>query len=476
MARTENPTISPLEWLAGRRTFVHGLAIASLAAITACSTLPKIVPDMATQTSRPVSLAGAHGPLAPGKSKSLLERLEQGGEATGIFDRHLAREEAIVGSPMVVGNRATLLKDGPATFARMFAAIEGARHHIDMETYIIEDDALGNRFADALIRKRHEGVEVNLIYDSVGSINTSDAFFARLIDAGVRVLEFNPVSPVTARKGWDVNHRDHRKLLIVDGATAFVGGINISGVYSGSSFRKPAQSRPKTGLPWRDTHVKIEGPVVAAFQKLFLATWQKQGGEQLPARKPVAPRGSAGGDVVHAIGSSPDEPFSLIYATLISAIGSAETSVHLTNAYFVPDPQLLAALADAVKRGVDVAIILPSVTDSALVFHAGRSFYTELLRIGVRILERKDALLHAKTAIVDGVWSTIGSTNLDWRSFLHNDEVNAVILGAGFAAQMEAMFVADEAASTAITLDRWEKRSVGERIKERFARLWAYWL
>jgi cardiolipin synthase A/B len=179
---------------------------------------------------------------------------------------------------------------------------------------------------------------------------------------------------------------------------------------------------------------------------------------------------------VRAIGSSPDEPFSLIYVTLISAIDSAETSIHLTNAYFVPDPQLLAALEAAVRRGVDVRIILPSATDSALVLHAGRSHYTALLRAGIRILERRDKLLHSKTAVVDGVWSTVGSTNLDWRSFLHNDEVNATILGQAFASQLEAMFAADEAASTEITLERWERRPMVSRIKERFSRLWAYWL
>ncbi len=475
MTRTERSIYSGPSRV-GRPTFAQCLAILWLVTTTACSALPTIVPDMAVHESRPIEFASGHGSLGAQRTRALLDRLEDGGDATAIFDRHLAQEEAIVGSPMVVGNKVTLLKDGPATFARMFVAIAGARRHIDMETYIIEDDALGNRFADALIVKRSEGVAVNLIYDSVGSINTPDTFFRRLVDAGIRVLEFNPVNPAAARKGWDVNHRDHRKLLIVDGGTAFVGGINISSVYSGSSFRKRTPSRQKGGPPWRDTHVRIEGPVVAGFQKMFLATWEKQGGAPLPPRKPSAALGRAGTEVAHAIGSSPDEPFSLIYATLISAIDSAETSIHLTNAYFVPDPQLLAALQAAVQRGVDVRIILPGATDSALVFHAGRSYYTQLLHAGIRILERRDALLHAKTAVIDGVWSTIGSTNLDWRSFLHNDEVNAVILGHGFATQMEAMFAADEAASTVITLDRWEKRSIGERVKERFARLWAYWL
>jgi cardiolipin synthase len=222
--------------------------------------------------------------------------------------------------------------------------------------------------------------------------------------------------------------------------------------------------------------MQVEGPVVGEFQKLFLATWEKQKGDALATREYFPQLGNKGREVVRAIGSSPDEPYSPIYATLLSAIGNAETSVNLTNAYFVPDPQLLAALKDAVQRGVDVRIILPGKTDSWLVFHAGRSYYAELLGAGVKIYERRDALLHSKTAVIDGVWSTIGSTNLDWRSFLHNDEVNAVILGQAFGAQMRAMFETDRAASNPITLERWERRSIADRLRETAARMWEYWL
>jgi cardiolipin synthase len=431
---------------------------------------------MARRPAQPVQLEGARGPLTSQQSKAILDRLKSRGEETSIFDRHLALEEAIVGSPLTVGNKVALLQDGPATFKLMFAAIRNAKDHINMETYIIEDDEVGNRFSDALIRKQAQGVQVNFIYDSVGSINTPTAFFKRLTDGGIKVLEFNPVNPLTAKKGWDVNLRDHRKLLIVDGRTAFLGGINISSVYSGGSFSQRSKQRPEGGPPWRDTHMQVEGPVVGEFQKMFLATWEKQKGETLAPRKYFPQLGNRGKEVVRAIGSSPDEPYSLIYATLISAVGSAETTVFLTNAYFVPDPQLLAALKDAVQRGVDVRIILPSNTDSWLVFHAGRSYYAELLGAGVKIYERHDALLHSKTALIDGVWSTIGSTNLDWRSFLHNEEVNAVILGQEFGAQMQSMFEMDLASSSPITLEQWEQRSIGDRLKETLARIWEYWL
>jgi len=460
----------------GWRKIAGCLAAGCLAALAGCSSLPIIVPDMARGPAQPVQLEGARGPLTPQQSKAILDRLRSRGEATSIFDRHLALEEAIVGSPLTVGNKVALLQDGPATFKLMFAAIRNAKDHINMETYIIEDDEVGNRFSDALIRKQAQGVQVNFIYDSVGSINTPAAFFKRLTDSGIKVLEFNPVNPLTAKKGWDVNLRDHRKLLIVDGRTAFLGGINISSVYSGGSFSQRSKQRPEGGPPWRDTHMQVEGPVVGEFQKMFLATWEKQKGETLAPRKYFPQLGNRGKEVVRAIGSSPDEPYSLIYATLISAIGSAETTVLLTNAYFVPDPQLLAALKDAVQRGVDVRIILPGNTDSWLVFHAGRSYYAELLGAGVKIYERHDALLHSKTALIDGVWSTIGSTNLDWRSFLHNEEVNAVILGQEFGAQMQSMFEMDLASSSPITLEQWEQRSIGDRLKETLARIWEYWL
>jgi cardiolipin synthase len=216
--------------------------------------------------------------------------------------------------------------------------------------------------------------------------------------------------------------------------------------------------------------------VVAELQKLFLAAWQSQHGPPLQPRDYFPPLQAMGTQVVRAIGSSPEEEFSLIYATLLSAIGSAETSVRITNAYFAPDPQLLEALVAAAARGVDVTLILPSRTDSWLVFHAGRSHYAHLLKGGVRIFERRGVVLHSKTALVDGVWATVGSTNLDWRSFLHNHELNAVMLGADFGQQVQAMFDRDLAASDAIELTAWERRSPALHVQEWFGRLWEYWL
>ncbi len=453
-----------------------GVALALVVSFGACSSLPVMVPDMAPPTA-PVQIDGARGPLSNARSREILARLQQGSDAHTIFERHLALEQAVSDSPLVAGNRVHLLEDGPATYRAMFAAIEGARDHINMQTYILEDDEVGRRFAAALIDKQRQGVQVNLIYDSVGTLGTPAEFFTHLRDNGIHLLEFNPVNPLTARAGWAVNQRDHRKLLVVDGATVFVGGVNISSVYSGGSFGShPTKARPGDTLPWRDAHLQIDGPVAAEFQKLFLDTWDKQKGDPLLARKYFPPLQPQGKEVVRAIGSSPSDAFSLIYVTLLSAINSAEAEIMLTNAYFVPDPQLLAALKDAVARGVRVRLMLPGTTDSALVFHAGRSYYDELLSAGVKIFERRAALMHAKTVLIDGVWSTVGSTNLDWRSFLHNEEVNAVVLGTEFGGRMGEAFERDIANSEQITLAQWRKRSIDLRVKEAFSRMWQYWL
>ncbi|OIR12549.1 major cardiolipin synthase ClsA [mine drainage metagenome] len=450
------------------------VAVLCLTILIGCTSIPTMVPDMAMQPSHPVQLEGMHGPLTAQQSKAILARLKKNGDDTNIFDKHLALESEIIDSPLVVGNKVDLLVDGPTTYDAMFLAIQHAKDHINMETYIIQDDEIGQRFAKLLVSKQNAGVQVNLIYDSVGSMDTPKAFFMPLIESGGNVLEFNPINPLKARKSWQVSRRDHRKLLIVDGQVAFVGGINISSVYSSGSF---GRSKPtKSNTAWRDTHLRIAGSVVSEFQKLFMATWLEQTGQPLAFKNYFPKPDSQGNEVVRAIGSSPEAAYSQIYVTLLSAINSAETRVFLTNAYFVPDPQMLSALKEAVQRGVDVRLLLPEKTDSILVFYASRSYYDELLDAGVKIYERQDAMLHAKTALIDGVWSTIGSTNLDWRSFTDNQEINAVILGQDFGDKMQAMFEKDLASSKLVTLDTWRKRSIGARIKERAARLWAHLL
>jgi cardiolipin synthase A/B len=368
------------------------------------------------------------GPVSVRRSAAIVAELKRTSGNLDILDRQIALEQQIGGS-LVVGNKATLLQDGPATYQAMFAAIRRAKDHINLESYIFEDGEVGQQFADLLLERQAHGVQVNVIYDGVGAFATGKPFFDRLTQAGVQVLEFNPVNPLALKKPWSLNHRDHRKLLIIDGETAFLGGINISSMYSrGSSLGSSGRPvDPATG--WRDTDIQLEGPVVGEFEKLFIQTWDKQKGKPLARREDAAVIQPRGKDIVRAIGSTPDDPYSLIYLTLISAITNAEKQVYITNAYFVPDPQLVKALSDAAGRGVDVRLILPGQSDSSAAYHAGRSHYSQLLEAGVKIYERRGSLLHVKTAIVDGVWSCVGSSNLDWRSALDNDEINAVIVG-----------------------------------------------
>lgn len=451
---------------------VRVLVLLCSTVVAACATLPDTDALIERHSAQAARFETARGPVSVKRNAAIVAELKRKSGDIDILDKQIALEQAISDSPLTLGNQTTLLQDGRATYAAMFAAIAQAKDHLNLETYIFEDDAIGQEFATQLLAAQARGVQVNLIYDSVGGLNTPRAFFDRLKAGGVAVVEFNPVNPLLAKGPWLVNNRDHRKLLIVDGRTVFLGGINISNVYSsGSVIKRPGKSETHS-VSWRDTDLQIEGPVVAEFQKLFLQTWVKQHGPALVPKAYFPKLVPQGKDIVRAIGSTPDDPYSLIYLTLISAIGNAEKHVHLTNAYFVPDPQLLTALMEAAARGVEVKLILPNHSDSSIVFHAGRARYAGLLEGGVQIFELNGALLHAKTAVIDGVWSTVGSTNLDWRSFLDNDEVNAVILGREFAAQMQRMFEQDLATSTRIDRQAWDNRPLQWRLKEWLAQLW----
>ncbi|HEX3096574.1 MAG TPA: phospholipase D-like domain-containing protein [Usitatibacter sp.] len=451
-------------------------AACCVAAAGGCATLPDTEFLSERYVAQSARFENARGPLSAKRSAAIVAELKRRSGDLDVLDKQIALEQEIVGSPLVVGNRITLLEDGPATYQAMLAAIAGAKDHVNIESYIIEDGEAGERFAAALLEREAHGVQVNVIYDSVGALATAAAFFERLSQAGANVLEFNPVNPLAMKKPWAPNHRDHRKLLVVDGRVAFLGGINISNVYSAGSGVGRSAAAGNRGGGWRDTDIEIEGPAVAEFQKLFLDTWEKQHGKPLAKRDYLPRIASPGTGIVRAVGSTPDDPYSLIYLTLISAITNAEKQVYITNAYFVPDPQLMKALVEAAGRGVDVRLILPANSDSALAVNAGRAHYDELLEAGVKIYERRGAPLHAKTAVVDGVWSWVGSSNLDWRSALDNDEINAVILGRDFAGQMQGAYARDIAASDAIDLASWRGRSIVLRVKELAATMWGRFL
>ncbi len=439
-----------------------------------CATAPKVAEVV--QKAHPAEtprIVSAEGLLSPERSKALLDRLERAADPTDMLARQIAVLESVSGTQLIKGNRVTLLVDGPATYAAMFRAIRNAQHHINLETYIFEDikDAeTGQMLVDLLLLKQSEGVQVHLLYDSAGSLAIpTPSSFERLRDGGVQAVEFNPINPLKARGNWRTTHRDHRKMLVVDGKVAITGGINISEAYA--SGRSGGEKGGKEAIPWRDTDVQIEGPAVAEFQRLFLDSWQRAKGPKLAERNYFPHLGERGDDLVEVVGSTPGERNRTTFIMYVSAFMFAEKSVHLTNAYFVPDRQTVKALTDAAGRGVDVKLILPRVSDFWLPLAAGRYHYSELLKAGVKLYEHRTALLHAKTAVIDGVWSTVGSTNLDFQSFLYNDEVNAIILSRRFAGEMEKMFVRDLQECDQIQWQEWKNRPLIPRLMEWIAHL-----
>lgn len=478
------------------------LLAATLGVSPGCATLPNVsaVIDETQAAQKPRQIVSSRGVISPQKSKAIMEWLKRSVDPTDVLARHTAVVESITESPLTKGNTVTLLSDGLATYAAMFKAIQKAKDHINLESYIIEDDETGRAFADLLLQKQAEGVQVAVIYDSMGSMKTSAAFFQRLRDGGIQVVEFNPVNPLKNGEKWELINRDHRKILIVDGTVAIMGGINISKVYSSSLLKR--KKNVKAPIHWRDTDIQVEGPAVAEFQKLFLDTWAKQKGPKLSGRNyfpDLSPingiraltnlssakkvrkidsnvRKEKGTALVRVVGSTPGELNRIPFIMYVSAISFAEHSIHMTNSYFIPDDQIVKALADAAGRGVDVKIILPGITDSSLVLHAQRHHYTGLLKSGVKIYEHSTSLLHAKTAIIDSVWSTVGSTNMDFLSLLNNDEVNAVVLSREFAAEMEKAFARDLTNSRQIQWDEWKKRPYLPRVREWFVNVFVRWL
>jgi len=276
----------------GTRSRIGPFTVLCLAVIglQACATLPDARLDRNQPHAAQVDFEGARGPVSDVRSDAIIKKLEGSHGESDVLATHLAYEQAVnAASPLVLGNRLSLLQNGPDTYAAMFAAIREAKDHINLETFIFDDGESGQSFSDLLLERQGAGVQVNVIYDSVGSLATPAAFFDRLRQAGVRVLQFNPVNPLAGNKSeWALNNRDHRKLLVIDGRIAFTGGINISDTYSSgpsrSGRRRVREGDPALPLGWRDTHIRIEGPAVAEFQKLFLDTWKRQKGDPLPVR------------------------------------------------------------------------------------------------------------------------------------------------------------------------------------------------
>ncbi len=453
-----------------------------LGLLAACAQLPE-VPPVDSEGVQP-KVTGVRGPLSDSQSRALIGKLAKEPGTKGLLERHAAIEQAVAETPLIAGNRTHLLRDGDQTFAAMFAAMKSARHHINLEYFILEDIEYGGlHLGDLLAERRAAGVAVNIIYDSYGSAGTAKSFIDRLRKMGCAVVEFNPLNPLQAKTGWSPNDRDHRKILVVDGATAIVGGVNLSTTYEdnpppgkqgggepGKEGEKALDDKPP--LHWRDTDLEIEGPAVAQLQSLFLEHWAAQLGPGIDTRFffPTIP--PAGSEVLRIVGSTPDRQEPRYYVTLISAIRSAEKSIYLSAAYFVPTHEEVEAMEQAARRGVDVRLLVPDKSDSDFAIDVGQSRYADLMEAGVKIFQTHDLFLHTKTVTIDGVWSVVGSSNFDHRSVLWNDEVDAVVLGTDTADQLARMFEADCAKATRLDPEKWEDRPLDARIKALFARMW----
>jgi cardiolipin synthase len=393
------------------------------------------------------------------------------------LQRHYGIQQALDGGSLVFGNQTQLLQDGAQAFPAMFQAMQQATSHINLEYFIFEDITWdGQRLSDLLIDKLNHGIAVNIIYDAYGSKDTSGSLFEELRHAGAKVVEFNPFNPLAALAGHSPNDRDHRKIMVVDGRIGFTGGINLS---------KDYENPPSAGVPadgdarhayWRDTAIRIRGPVVAELQKLFFDTWKKQKGPPVDQANYFPPLARQGVQTVRVIGSSPGDQRPFYFVSLEAAVRGARQRLWLSTGYFVPPHQEREDLGKAARRGVDVRVVVPSHTDVQAAVYAGRAAYGDLLEDSARIYEVQNAVLHSKLATVDGAWTAIGSSNLDRRSVVFNNEVDAIVIGADTALQVEAVLQQDMAMSRQMSLQRWEHRPVSERFDELKARLWQYWM
>jgi cardiolipin synthase A/B len=361
------------------------------------------------------------------------------------------------------GNQLRVLQDGKETLPAVFQAIRSACRYVHLEYYVMEDVHVhGESLSELLIAKCKSGVQIAIIFDAVGSSRTPPDFFAGLQRHGVHVLPFNPVNPLKLRSRYSLNCRDHRKILIVDGMIAMVGGINMSRAYESD----PVQRR------WRDTDLQVQGPAVAHLQRLFLEHWCSHGGTALEERGFYPPLPQPGQDRVAIVASGPRRGGSRFYDVLRAALRAAQRRIWITAGYFLPTPELMNELAQAAGRHVDVKLLLPSHNDSVAALAVQRSTYARLLDAGVEILERNSVILHSKSAVIDQSWSCVGTSNIDARSVRYNDEVDAIVVGTTTAARLAQLFLDDVSKARRIEPAAWRARPVLQKVREAFWRPW----
>lgn len=391
-------------------------------------------------------------------AKNRLLRNERIQEKKNVMTLLLNNSKAL----LTAHNRVQILNNGSETFPAIFEALEQARDHIHLEYYIIEDGELASQLQQILVRKAGEGVEVRVIYDDVGSWALSKHYIKTLKEAGVQVFGFLPVRfPLLTSK---VNYRNHRKIVVVDGKIAFVGGLNFADRY--------INGLSNMGI-WRDTHLKIEGEGATTLQLVFLTDWYFVRQEVLLDKKYIPYHKVDERCVLQITASGADSDWASILQAYFSAITSAKEYVYISTPYFMPNGSILMALKTASMSGVDVRILIPQRSDSFMTYWGTLSFMEELLEAGIRIFLYKKGFNHSKIMMVDGIISTVGTANMDVRSFEQNFEVNALVYDEGVTNSLHDRFIQDLDDSDEITLSEWRMRSRVQRVKESIVRLFS---
>jgi cardiolipin synthase A/B len=361
---------------------------------------------------------------------------------------------------LTTGNQLKLLNNADETFKAIFTAIRNAAHHIHLEYYILENDKIGNRLKELLIKKSKEGVEVRIIFDDVGSWNLGKKYISELRKNGIEIYSFMEVRfpRLTSR----VNYRNHRKIVVVDGKIGFTGGINFADRY--------LKGVEEIGL-WRDTHLQIKGDAVNCLQVVFAADWFFVIHENLTGRKYFPQLNESPGTPVQISASGPDSDWDSIGQAFFTAISSAKSKIYIVTPYLMPPLEIIYALKTAALSNVDVRILMPEKSDSVIPHWSSFSYIEELLEAGVRVFFYQNGFIHGKYIIVDKVFSTVGTTNLDFRSLETNFEVNAFIYDEAFTAELEKQFKTDFKNSHEIKLEEWRQRKWHFKLRESLAHL-----
>ncbi|MER2031207.1 MULTISPECIES: cardiolipin synthase [Exiguobacterium] len=382
----------------------------------------------------------------------------------GRYGKVVTLIDSISRLPISYNTHTRILTNGQEKFPILLEEIRQAQHHIHLEYYIVRDDQLALQLQEALIEKAKQGIEVRFLYDAVGCFSTDKHYFKKMQAAGVEVRAFFPVVlPFISSKS---NYRNHRKIVVIDGTVAFTGGINIGDEYIG---------RDQHFGFWRDTHLLVRGEAVSELQLIFLQDWYYMTGERLFTPFYMEPleyvEEATGG--VQIIASGPDEPYEAMKSLYFGLITEARESVYIASPYLIPDEDLMTALKTAAMAGIDVRILLPSFPDHKIVFYASRSYFDDLLQAGVKIYEYNKGFMHSKVIVVDDAIATIGTANMDLRSFHLNFEVNAFLYGTNSVHELTRDFYEDFSHSTQVDADMFHRRPLRRRLIESISRLFS---